>query len=203
MPGESVYTRSIAITGHRTYPDRGALFKGLDQLHAKQYYFGGARGVDSDALEYISRTQPASQRTVVIPDRLSRQPRATIGITQRHATRVIELGNTGTDRYMIRNRYIVDKSQHLRAFYDYRGRGGTFNTINYARSQGKPVSITSMVETDLSRFKTYSDSEFRTWMNTQRSNGVPQTSVKGVIMGYFKGAYGHIPPAIVQILQAW
>jgi len=203
MPKGIVLADAIAITGHRIYPDRSQLYRGLDQLHAKQYYFGGARGVDSDALEYLGRTQPGSMRTVVVPNRLSDQPRLTIGITKRYSTRIIELKNTGTDRYFIRNRYLVDNTDHVRAFYDHRKTGGTYQTINYAHAQGKPVTITSLVETDLSVYRGYSEPAFRSWMNKQRSNGMPLHSIKGIISGYFKGRRGYIPTDVVKILRAW
>lgn len=203
MSGPFVRAPNIAITGHRIYPDRSQLFRGLDQLRAKQYYLGGAKGIDTDALEYLGRTQPNTQRTVVVPNRLANQPVSTQVITKRYSTQIIELKNTGSDRYMIRNRYMVDRADHLRAFYDHRGSGGTYNTINYARAQGKQVSITSLTNVDLSVYKGYSHTEFRTWMNTQRASGVHLSSVKGVIMGYFKASIGRLPPDIVKLLQAW
>lgn len=154
------YADIIAITGHRDYPDRAALYSGLDQMSAKQYYFGGARGIDSDALAHIARTQPGSIRTVVVPNRLIDQPASAQNIIKQHATNVIELRNTGPDRYMIRNKYMVDKSTKTHAFYDYRGRGGTYNTIEYAHSKGKLGKVHSLREFNIKEFRNMSRKEF-------------------------------------------
>ena len=172
----------IALTGHRDYPDRAALYRGLDQIQARQYYFGGARGVDSDALEYIARTQPGSVRTVVVPNRLSDQPASARAIINQHATEVIELRNTGPDRYMIRNRYMVDHSSRTVAFYDYRARGGTYNTIEYARSQNKLGVVNSLSEYDIEEFRGQSHQQFHTTLKEMKRYGVPLSAVKMMIL---------------------
>lgn len=43
--------------------------------------------------------------------------------------------------FMARNRYLVDNSSCVIAVYDGRGRGGTWNTLQYAKEQGKEVRI--------------------------------------------------------------
>lgn len=43
--------------------------------------------------------------------------------------------------FSVRNRYMVDISDRIIAVYDGRKRGGTVNTLNYARSLGKDVHI--------------------------------------------------------------
>jgi predicted Rossmann fold nucleotide-binding protein DprA/Smf involved in DNA uptake len=45
-------------------------------------------------------------------------------------------------QYFVRNRLIVDSCEHLIAFWDGKSQGTKY-TIDYARSQGKPVSIIS------------------------------------------------------------
>jgi len=193
----------IAISGHRVYPDRAALYRGLDGLKAREYILGGARGIDSDALEYLSRTQPKSIRTVVVPNRAIDQPHYARQITSRNATRVIELKNTGTDRFMVRNRFMVDRAKHLRAFYDFRGHGGTYNTIQYARSKGVPVSISHMIETDVSKLHNLSEREFRNWIGSVRSSGTHLSAAKGIIMGFFQKNKGYIPADVVNIFSNW
>lgn len=202
----------IAITGHRVYQDPAALYRGLDQLSARQYYFGGARGVDSDALEYIARTQPGSVRTVVVPNRVIDQPISSQAIIKRHATEVIELRNTGPDRYMIRNRYMVDKSTRVNAFYDYRGRGGTFNTIEYARAEGKLGEVTDLNDFDYEYYRDMSEYEFHSTLNQMKDYNVPLSAVKMLILNmiievfhktveaFFKG-FGYI--GIMTIEQFW
>lgn len=172
----------IAIAGHRDYPDRAALYRGLDGLRARQYYFGGARGVDSDALEYLSRTQPGSIRTVVVPNRVIDQPLSSRAIIKQHATEVIELNNAGADRYMIRNRYMVDHSTRVHAFYDFRGSGGTFNTIEYARSKGKLGVVNSLSEYDIEVFRGQSKQQFHSKLNQMKRYGVNLSDVKGLII---------------------
>ena len=191
------------ISGHRVYPDRAALFRGLDNMIAKEYVFGGARGVDSDALEYLSRTQPRSIKTVVVPNRVINQPASAQSIIRLKADHVIELKNTGADRFMVRNRFMVDRSNQLGAFYDYRGHGGTYNTIQYARSKGMPVSIYPMIETDVSKLHNLSETDFRNWIGTVRSSGSPLSAAKGIIMGFFRKTQGYIPPDIVNIFANW
>ena len=173
---------SIAITGHRVYPDRAALYRGLDNLHAKQYYFGGARGVDSDALEYISKTQPGSIRTVVVPNRVVDQPLHARAIIKNHATNVIELRNSGPDRYFIRNRYMVNHSDKTVAFYDFRGRGGTLQTMNYASSKGKLLTTNSMVEFDQNKILNVNKNQARAWINDMREKKVNLSSIKMLVI---------------------
>lgn len=172
----------IAITGHRDYPDRAALYRGLDQVQAKHYYFGGARGTDSDALEYISRTQPGSIRTVVVPNRVIDQPASARAIIKQHATEVIELRNTGPDRYMIRNRFMVDHSTRTHAFYDYRGRGGTFNTIEYARSQNKLGRVYSLREFNFDEFRGQSPERFFETIKQMKDYKLNLSAMKMIII---------------------
>ncbi len=193
----------IAITGHRNYPDPGSFYRGLDNLSADRYYLGGARGADTDALEYLGRTQPGSQRTVVTPNRLIDQPAATRHITKKYATDIIELRNTGANRFQVRNQYMVDRSTHLRAFYDGRGSGGTYNTIQYAKSTGKPYSIWHLEKYDNEHYFRMTEGNFRSWMNNVRKQKVTLSAVKSIIMGYFNKMYNKIPPDIVLQLGTW
>lgn len=203
MPEGYVVADIIAISGHREYPDRAALFRGLDQLKARTYLFGGARGIDTDALEYIGKTQPHSLRTVIVPNRLADQPKLTIPITNKYATSVVELGHTGAGRFMNRNRYLVNHSNHLRAFYDFRKSGGTYNTIEYARNTDRPFSITPMIVQDLNKYTVYTEKEMWEFMNTTQANQVPLSHVKAVITGYFRQRVGYIPADVVVRLQSW
>lgn len=174
----------IAISGHRDYPDRASFFRGLDNLRAREYVFGGARGADSDALEYISKTQPRSVRTVIVPNRAIDQPLSARNITNRHATRVIELRNKGAGRFQIRNRAMVDRSTHLRAFYDFRGKGGTLNTINYAKSKGKSFDTWTLRKYDQAQFMKKSPKEFGTWFNRMRGFNVNLSAIKLLIIRF-------------------
>ena len=159
--------------------------------------FGGARGVDTDALEYISMTQPNSVRTVVVPNRLIDQPASARVIIEQHATRVIELGNSGYDRYQIRNQYMVDNSDHVKAFYDFRGRGGTYNTIQYAEKTGKSYSVQPLYDSDLNNCYKMSPEEFQEFVKTAHDFDVPLSSIKGLILDYLNHKKSILPPDYV------
>jgi len=182
MPNDQI----ITITGHRIYEDPAALYRGLDQLQAKQYYFGGARGVDTDALKYISNTQPGSIRSVVVPNRLIDQPLESIRVINNYATEIIELKNTGPDRYMIRNKYMVDRSTRIEAFYDFRGHGGTFNTIRYSEATGKPFNVNPLVEFRYNDYMEMSELSFKNWVQMMKKLHVNVSAVKGIILNYIQ-----------------
>lgn len=179
----------IAITGHRDYQDVGALYNGLDGLKAKQYFFGGARGVDCDALEYIARTQPGAIRTVVVPNTVSVQPLSSQRIITRYATEVIELRNTGADRFMIRNQYMVDHSTKVHAFYDFRGKGGTYNTIEYAKQTGKPFGVSNMMSYDFADYMNMRPEAFRGFIEQMRDHNVKLGSFKSILLGFLRKNY--------------
>jgi len=188
----------IAISGHRDYPDRASFFRGLDNLRAREYIFGGARGADSDALQYISKTQPHTIRTVIVPNRAIDQPLSARQITSQHATRVIELRNTGASRFQIRNRAMVDGSTHLRAFYDFRGSGGTLNTINYARSSGKSFDTWNLRRYNEAEFMKQSPKQFNVWFNKMRGFKVHLRAVKGMVIRYIKDTLKTTVPGFLE-----
>lgn len=190
MPEGLTVSDVIAITGHRDYPDRGALFRGLDNIRAREYIFGGARGADSDALEYISKTQPLSGRTVVVPNRVVDQPLSSQAIIKQHATRVIELKNTGAGRFQIRNQNMVVRSTHVRAFYDFRGSGGTFNTIQYTRSIGKPYDVWPMARYNEAEIMNKTPAEFGKWFKSMKDFKVNLGALKRLILKYVKNIMG-------------
>jgi len=179
----------IAITGHRDYPDRAALYRGLDNMHARHYYFGGARGIDSDALEYISKTQPGSIRTVVVPNRIVDQPTAAQVSIKRYATNVIELKNSGPDRFMIRNRFMVNKSNRTNAFYDFRGRGGTYNTIEYARTKGKLGTVNSLREFKSEEFSNMSKQQLHSTINQMKRYKIGLSGLKMILLNIIRNVY--------------
>ena len=154
----------------------------MDRLKARQYYFGGARGADNDALKYIARTQPGSIRTVVVPNRLIDQPAETRMVIKNNATEIIELKNTGADRYRIRNQFMVNKAQKTVGFYDFRGRGGTYQTINYAESKGKLLRVNPMVEFNQREILNRSPQQQRIWIKEMRRLKVHLPAIKNIIL---------------------
>ena len=182
MPTSYEYYDSIAITGNREYEDPAALYRGLDRIGARQYYFGGARGVDTDALRYISETQPESIRTVVVPNTVADQPVEAREAIRQYATNTIELKNSGANRYQLRNQFIVDKSDKTVGFYDYRGRGGTYQTINYARSQGKLLEVNPLIEFNQRDILSKSLIEQEDWVNDMHDLKTNLSSIKGIVL---------------------
>jgi len=185
-----VETGIVAISGHRVYPDRAALYRGLDTMRARHYYFGGARGVDTDALEYLGKTQPGSVRTVVVPNRLIDQPVATRAITKRYASNIVELKNSGANRFMIRNRFMVDKAHKLNAFYDFRGRGGTYNTIEYAKTKGKLGVVNPLRNFNFNEFKGMSKTRFHTTIKQMKGYKMNLSSIKMIIVRMIIQVFG-------------
>lgn len=184
MPNNILSSDIIALTGHRDYPDRAAMFRGLDRLRAKEYILGGARGFDSDALEYLGKTQPGSKRTVMVPNRLSNQPVSTRAITRKWSTNLVELRNSGYNRYRVRNEAMVNKSTHVRAFYDFRGSGGTYNTIKYAQKSGKSMDVWSMKNFNQDEIMKKSPSQFKSWLGNMKGMKVNLSALKRLIIQF-------------------
>jgi len=192
---------SIAFTGNRDYTDTGALYRGLDGVSADTYYFGGARGADTDALQYIAKTQPASERIVVVPNRLADQPVAVRSIIQRDATRIIELGNSGPGRYQVRNQYMVNHADRVVAFTDGRKTGGTFNTITYANTQGKGVELIEWVNVDKNIVMAMNERELIDWLGKCETQKVPELAVKGMTIAAMKKMPRSSWPAVLGRLR--
>ncbi len=186
MPEGILVSDIIAISGHRVYPDPGAFYRGIDSMKAKEYIFGGARGADTDALKYIAKTQPFAIRTVVVPDRVIDQPMVARDAIRIYGQNVLELRNKGPRRYQLRNQFMVNRSTHLRAFYDYRGSGGTYNTIEYAKKIGKPYDIWSIQEFDSEKILAKSKREFHVWIEENKYYKTNLGSIKPIILSYLK-----------------
>lgn len=189
MPLEIKRYDSITITGHRVYPDRAALYRGLDRISARQYFLGGAQGVDNDALKYLSESQPGALKTVVVPNRVIDQPLLSRVAIEKYATRVVELRNTEPGRYAIRNRFMVDQSKKTVGFYDFRGRGGTFQTINYALNKGKLLEVNPLVEFDVGKILARSPGQQLNWIKRMKNFKTNLSGVKGIILQIMKNTF--------------
>jgi len=199
MNYESLKADIIAITGHRDFSDTGALYRGLDNTFSREYMFGGARGADKVSLEYLARTQPGALRTVVVPNRLVDQPASARVSIGKYSTKVIELRNTGVNRYQLRNRFMVDNSNAVRAFYDGRGSGGTYNTINYAQSKGVNVKVWWLRPLDMRSILAKTPDEFNVWMRSARKLKVPLRAIKGIILEYSKSLAARTGAGFIQL----
>ncbi|MGW1866480.1 hypothetical protein ACWCPS_13080 [Streptomyces mauvecolor] len=145
--------RSVAITGtratgHRSRHDYADLFSAYlgpfaDDAH---FYIGGAKGIDSLALAWLSENT-AAHITVVVPGTVDQQPaeaRRAIARTRAHIKDVIELraAELATPAYHARNRWMVDHASMTIGFpHATEPSTGTWQTLNYTAGQGKPRLI--------------------------------------------------------------
>ncbi|MCO5968524.1 LOG family protein [Actinoallomurus soli] len=148
---------AITITGTRATEDRphgeyDAIF--AEYLapfadEAKHFYIGGAIGIDSLALLWLT-TETRSRITVAVPGTAVDQPseaRQAIATAQDKGrlSELIELRHSGhpsAEAYHYRNRWMVDRSEFVIAFPRGVDRTrGTWYTADYAAGQGKPRLI--------------------------------------------------------------
>ncbi|MEV6836753.1 hypothetical protein AB0N17_19975 [Streptomyces sp. NPDC051133] len=137
-------------TGHRELTWFGDLFGtylapwARDDAH---FFIGGAKGIDSLTLLWLAG-HSKSRITVVVPGTVAQQPaeaRQAIERCRDRLAEVVELGaaELRTPAYHARNRYMVDRAQMVLGFprEGPEGTSGTWQTINYAASRGKPRLI--------------------------------------------------------------
>ncbi|MEV6806582.1 hypothetical protein [Streptomyces sp. NPDC051132] len=137
-------------TGHRELVWFSDLFRtylapwATDDAH---FYIGGAKGIDSLTLLWLAG-HSTSRITVVVPGTVGQQPaeaRQAIERCRDRVADVVELGaaELRTPAYHARNRYMVDRAQMVLGFprEGPAGASGTWQTIDYAASQGKPRLI--------------------------------------------------------------
>jgi hypothetical protein len=111
------------------------------------FFIGGAKGIDSLSLLWLAGNSQA-QITVVVPGTVAQQPTEARQAIERCRDRiadVVELGaaELRAPAYHARNRYMVDRAQMAIGFplAGPEGASGTWQTLNYAASQGKPRLI--------------------------------------------------------------
>jgi len=154
---------NLAITGTRDFsPDREEfLISVLEQNFLGYYriYFGGAVGVDTEALKIcrtmktIAKVDDKNSRVipelvVVYPDTMEHAPNAQCrNTTIRCADKIIQLRmpivqSNGWRAYHNRNEYMVNHSVKLLGFPFFgRDGGGAIATIKYAKSKGKEAEV--------------------------------------------------------------
>lgn len=147
-PADRLHWKIVSVTGHRslTATDRERVRKGAQALVSNPtidaIYFGGARGVDTEALKVALelRTEKKPWLVVVVPDTVEAQPYDT-RLWTRKADEVIELRNliTRDDKfasYRIRNQYLVDICMFLVAFFNGDYKSGTGQAVRMAEKDG-------------------------------------------------------------------
>jgi predicted Rossmann fold nucleotide-binding protein DprA/Smf involved in DNA uptake len=138
---------TLGITGSRDIPEGGLeIIKAQMAAYVAnpritKIIFGGARGADTEALRAAlnSRTEEKPKLVVVVPMTVDRQPQETRYIT-RQADEVVELGLEYHDGvYIIRDRWIVENSNQLAAFWNGKEGSGTHKTMKIAEKSKKSV----------------------------------------------------------------
>ncbi|MFD5838239.1 hypothetical protein ACFWHV_32520 [Streptomyces collinus] len=112
-----------------------------------EFFIGGAVGIDSLSLLWLAGNSQ-SRITVVVPGTVAQQPAEARQAIERCSDRIVEIVELGADElrtpaYHARNRYMVDRSQMVLGFplAGPEATSGTWQTIKYAASQGKPRLI--------------------------------------------------------------
>ncbi|MFF3190573.1 hypothetical protein [Streptomyces misionensis] len=133
-------------TGHRElgwYVDLFGRYLAPWATPDTRWYVGGARGIDSLSLLWLAGNS-RSRITVVVPGTVAQQPaeaRQAIERCRDRIEEIVELGATElrAPAFHARNRWMVDRAQMVIGFplAGPEGASGTWQSINYAASQGK------------------------------------------------------------------
>lgn len=132
---------AVVITGSRDIerdPARTLFEKHLRSWVGNGYTWllGGALGVDSWALEWLSENGESCW--VVVPFTAKEQPKFAQGLFDK-AKKIIELGLPQSKQaYLTRNRYMVDRSRAVIGFWSGKP-GGTSYTLEYGLHEAKEV----------------------------------------------------------------
>lgn len=139
-------SRTVMVTGHRHMTNRKIIAaavrscaRALGEPHG--WVFGGALGVDTIALEEVTRAGVAAHTIVVLPNTLAHAPVASRAAIEACRPTIIELHMDPSNRasYLRRNDYMLDMSRHVLAFYDGDPRSGTGYTVRRAEQLGLNV----------------------------------------------------------------
>ncbi|GAA1769770.1 hypothetical protein [Nonomuraea bangladeshensis] len=149
MPLVATITGTRA-TEHRDltwYGETFAAYLAPFAMEDAHFYIGGARGIDSLALLWLAGST-RSRITVVVPRTVQDQPaeaRQAIAQCRDRIAEIVELraAELGTPAYHARNRWMVDRGHMVIGFPREGGdlTSGTWQTLNYGASQGKPRLI--------------------------------------------------------------
>lgn len=143
----------VAVTGHRhiTSADAATVERVVTELTAAggvtRMVFGGATGVDTAAL-YAASARPWVHCTVIVPGTVAQQPPDARAAIEARADDVVEMGagNLRTaEAYHARDRMMCHRASRVLAFLDGRRESsGTRVTAEYARFQGRPVTVVGL-----------------------------------------------------------
>ena len=129
-------------------------FIALYEKGVRRFLVGGSLGVDQWAGEIILRLKEQPEYSdielvVVLPfpdhdEQWDARSRERLSFLIRHSAECVTVGKTaGRERYIQRNRYMVDHADCLLAVYDgeWNLRSSTTQTIKYAKSKHLPVNL--------------------------------------------------------------
>jgi uncharacterized phage-like protein YoqJ len=163
-----VNTNACAFTGHRPtrfsfgYDEKNEKCIQLKRVMAQQinalirsgisiFYTGMALGVDQWAAEIVlglKHQHPHIKLIAVLPcetqaDKWSpmQRDRYFDGLLPRCDDVITLQGKYTPDCMHKRNRYMVDRANHLLAVYDGGGKGGTAYTVRYAQGKGRDILV--------------------------------------------------------------
>ena len=149
MPDSDV----VAVTGHRALSaeDAATVERVVTEMTAAggvtRMVFGGATGVDTAAL-YAASARPWVHCTVIVPGTVAQQPPDARAAIEARADDVVEMGagNLRTaEAYHARDRMMCHRASRVLAFLDGRRESsGTRVTAEYARFQGRPVTVVGL-----------------------------------------------------------
>lgn len=153
-PGRMGRAKKIAVTGSRDLGPKGrqrvrrAVGRVVEIERPGVMLFGGARGVDTEALVAAHRTRRKLGRrsprlVVVVPGRVEDQPRDARDAIRACADEVVELGlpTRFPSSYHRRNQALVEGADALLAFPLARDTRGTYHTVGLARRKRIPVDV--------------------------------------------------------------
>ena len=176
----------IGIIGPWEYPDRGALFRGIDSLHGAQYYIAGEGSFNQDVIIYLGRTKSSSIRNVVIAGFLVDLMIEEQDVIKKFATSIIELKMQGDEAFRVQKIYIADNSGTVCVFIDEEQKLSSEEILLYLKSSGKKIKTFPMVRFDEDDVMLFSRDEFVFWMESMREKQVDLLSIKGIILDYIE-----------------
>lgn len=162
---ETDIARSCCFTGHRDIPPQvygevteavKAEIMRLYRLGVRRFIAGGALGFDMICAETVLALRPTLPEitlTLALPCRghdlrWSRDDRARLIRLTEGADETVYVSETYSSYCMFkRNRFMVDESLYCIS-YCTRKRGGSYYTVNYARSRGRVLTEVSGAAAD-------------------------------------------------------
>jgi len=153
LAGEYYNRHNPSTEWHTLHGHLAGVVQSLIMDHKIGHFISGlAIGVDMLGAECVDYVRDNLQMQVELtgampfPSQPSRWPKP----TRDHFDHICSLCNEvlcvsadpySPDKMQIRNIWMVDQSDYVIAIWDGMSKGGTWNCINYAKSQGKPILL--------------------------------------------------------------